>query len=373
MDTIYFDFSSAFDTVPHDRLLEKLNSLGMSGTILKWLSSFLKGRTQQIKIGNILSSKAPVASSVIQGSHCGPILFTLYIHDIIEELDAEFSIYADDLKIRAEINATEDCIKLQSNIDRLFSYAKINGLSLNIAKCSFVSYTLKRTTQIIHDYKINGEIIKKEASFKDLGVSFDQKMTFNSHIDSVCRKSRQMMGFVLRNSSDFKSPQTVVALFKSLSRSSLEYASPIWNPTNVTQTKQIETVQHKFIRILAKRYFNDTNNQIDYRSYEEQLNLPSLQLRRIILDVNFVVKSFNNQIDSSTYIDLFNFRVPSRTTRQSTVFKLNASRISGKVSVINRLMQGFNDQINDIDVLSGNSIKTNFTHQISSNYYNITQ
>lgn len=195
-------------------------------------------------------------------------------------------------------------------------------------------------------------------------------MTFNSHVDTVCRKSRQMMGFVLRNSNEFKSPETVVALFKSLARSSLEYASPIWNPTNISQTNQLERVQHKFIRIIAKRYFNDSSNLTDYQWYEERLNLPSLKLRRIILDVNFSIKSFNNQIDRSTYIDLFNFRVPSRTTRQCQVFSLNASRISGRVSVMNRLMQSFNEHVNDIDALSGNSITKNYSSNITTNYYN---
>ena len=369
-DTIYFDFSSAFDTVPHERLLDKLKSLGINGTILKWFSSFLKDRTQQIKIDNILSSKAPVISSVIQGSHCGPILFTLYIHDIGELLDVDYSIYADDIKIRREINCIEDCLKLQSNTDRLATYAKINGLSLNIAKCNFVRYTMKRTTQTLFDYRIDGELIRQETQFKDLGVTFDQKMTFNSHVDIICRKSRQMMGFVLRNSTEFKSPETVVALFKSLARSSLEYASPIWNPTNMTQTNQIERVQHKFIKILARRYYNDSSFLTDYQWYEERLNLPSLKLRRIILDVNFAIKSFNKQIDSSTYIDLFNFRVPSRTTRQNQVFSLNASRINGRVSVMNRIMQNFNDHVNDIDALSGNSITKNFASNITTNYYN---
>ena len=157
---------------------------------------------------------------------------------------------------------------------------------------------------------------------------------------------------------------------KSLARSSLEYASPIWNPTNMTQTNQIERVQHKFIKILARRYYNDSSFLTDYQWYEERLNLPSLKLRRIILDVNFAIKSFNKQIDSSTYIDLFNFRVPSRTTRQNQVFSLNASRINGRVSVMNRIMQNFNDHVNDIDALSGNSITKNFASNITTNYYN---
>lgn len=128
--------------------LAKLNSMGLSEVLLKWFASFLKKRYQQVKIGNVTSSKARVTSSVTQGSHCGPILFSLYISDIVEELDVDYSIYADDLKIRSEINDVFDCIHLQSNIDRLRQYAKNIGLSLNIVKCTTVRFTPKHSSKI---------------------------------------------------------------------------------------------------------------------------------------------------------------------------------------------------------------------------------
>lgn len=102
-DTIYTDFSSAFDKVPHNLLIKKLNDLGVGGTLLKWFSSYLKGRIQQIQIGNVLSDEMCVPSSVIQGSHSGPILFALFVNDLTEKLDVDFAFYADDLKLYRDI------------------------------------------------------------------------------------------------------------------------------------------------------------------------------------------------------------------------------------------------------------------------------
>lgn len=353
-DAIYFDFSSAFDKVPHNRLLAKLYSLGISGRMLDWLHSFLTGRTQQIKLNDVLSPKAPVTSSVIQGSHIGPVLFSLYISDLPDILDVDYLLYADDIKIFLEINSIEDCARLQANIDRLVQYAALNGLSLNISKCNVVSFTLKTSSAINFDYTINGLKIARDSEFRDLGVIFDKKMNFNRHIDTICAKARQMYGFIMRNSQDFKTPNTAVVLFKSLSRSILEYGTVIWSPFHDTRVRQVESVQHVFLRSIARRYFRDFNHAIDYEFYEQELKLQPLQLRRIINDVKFVVKSFNGDVESQTFLHNFNFhiRLP-RETRQKKIFSPNPgiSDISSN-SVFNRLMSSFNKYVDDYDVLT---------------------
>jgi hypothetical protein len=353
-DVIYFDFSSAFDKVPHSRLIAKLKSLGISGQMLEWLHSFLKNRTQQVKIDDVLSEKVPVTSSVIQGSHIGPILFCLYISDISNVLDVEFSLYADDIKISHEIESTEDCEKLQVNINYLIQYAKLNGLTLNTSKCSAVSFSLKKSTAINFVYKINQEDIVREEEFKDLGVIFDKRMNFGRHIDTICSKARQMYGFIMRNSKDFKSPSTAVVLFKSLSRSILEYGTVIWSPYHASRINQIEAVQHIFIRSIARRYFNHTSYDIDYKFYEDKLKLQPLRLRRIINDVAFILKSFNGSVESQTFLHHFNFhiRLP-RETRQKIIFEPNyATNETASKSVFNRLMTTFNKYIDDYDALT---------------------
>lgn len=360
-DVIYTDFSKAFDTVSHNILLSKLQSNGICGRLLAWFDSYLKGRTLRVQIDNVLSDPVNVTSSVVQGSHCGPILFAIFINDIADILDENFNCYADDVKIFSEINSPDDCHKLQEKVKKLEKFSRDNGLKLNAKKCVVLSLTRRTKKFICHDYTIDNLILERKNEMKDLGVIFNGSCTFNTHIDTTCRKSKRALGFVIRNSRDFKNYKTTISLYNSFVKSILEYASPIWSPTATTHIKQIESIQHKFIRFIAKKYFNDTSESVDYKFYERKLNLQSLELRRIHNDINFTIKSFNGKVDSETFINEFGFLVPRFSSRSQKVFQ-----ISSTPSAIGRMKGNFNTFLNDADALS--TPATGIKSKIESNF-----
>ena len=96
---IYLDFKKAFDSVPHQRLLSKIKSYGIEDNIFKWLSSFLHNRLQRVVLNGVSSQWARVKSGVPQGSVLGPLLFTLYINDLPDNVACGIKLFTDDTKI----------------------------------------------------------------------------------------------------------------------------------------------------------------------------------------------------------------------------------------------------------------------------------
>ena len=95
-DVLVIDFSKAFDSVPHQRLLPKLNYYGITGNSLFWTKNFLLDRTQCVQVSGTRSSWISVTSGVPQGSVLGPLLFLIYINDIVHNLNFKIKLFADD-------------------------------------------------------------------------------------------------------------------------------------------------------------------------------------------------------------------------------------------------------------------------------------
>jgi Reverse transcriptase (RNA-dependent DNA polymerase) len=109
IDTIFTDFSKAFDQIPHEKIIAKLRKSELSAHLCKWLLSYLKGQTQKVRIGEALSHDAIVKSGVPQGNYLGPLLFILYLNDLSQVfVYCQHLIYADDVKIFMKVSSFED-------------------------------------------------------------------------------------------------------------------------------------------------------------------------------------------------------------------------------------------------------------------------
>ena len=97
IDAIYMDFRKAFDSVPHCRLMSKLEALGIRGQVLQWIRAFLRGRSQRVLVNGNASSPAPVTSGIPQGSVLGPTLFVMYINDMTLAVNNRVKMFADEV------------------------------------------------------------------------------------------------------------------------------------------------------------------------------------------------------------------------------------------------------------------------------------
>ena len=109
-----------------------------------------------------------------------PLLFNVYVNDIVQVLECDLLVYADDLKIFNVINSWDDCYMLQNSLDNLYQWCVSNDLQLNIAKCNVVTY-YRLQNPIIFNYKVDTEAITMKTCVDDLGITFDSRLEFNSH------------------------------------------------------------------------------------------------------------------------------------------------------------------------------------------------
>ncbi|CAH2096311.1 unnamed protein product [Euphydryas editha] len=140
---LYIDFAKAFDRVDHTILCIKAEHLSIHGSLLRWLHSYLLNRTQLVTVSGYESSPFIAESGVPQGSNLGPLLFLMFMNDLLNKLKCECLAFADDIKIYRRIHSTADCIVLQSDIDILTRWCEENYMSLNIEKCQVITFTKK--------------------------------------------------------------------------------------------------------------------------------------------------------------------------------------------------------------------------------------
>ena len=140
VDTVYFDFRKAFDSVPHRRLVKKLDGYGIKGSLLAWLENFLHERKQRVVMNGNTSKWTEVLSGIPQGSILGPVLFILYINDLPGVVGSVCKLFADDCKLYRNIASEADQRELQEDIERLWKWSKNWLLGFNIKKCKVVSY-----------------------------------------------------------------------------------------------------------------------------------------------------------------------------------------------------------------------------------------
>ena len=303
VDIIYFDFRKAFDTVPHERLLIKLQRYGISGKVLSWIRCFLSDRVQKVRLGNESSEEGKVLSGIPQGSILGPILFTIFINDLPEGINSSCYIFADDTKIFGDAN---NCDVLNEDLIKLQNWTDSWNLYFNVAKCK-VMHLGKRNNTTDYMLQLNGipVIIKSCDEEKDLGVIFDSSLNFDKHLYHIITKANQILG-IIKRSFKYLNKEVLLKLYKSLVRPHLEYGNCVWYPHLKRQSIALEKIQRRATRILS-----DCTG-MNYHERLKFFNLHSLKGRRIRGDMILAYKIFHGMIDIDPK-DIFNLSDNNKT------------------------------------------------------------
>lgn len=318
VDILYFDFAKAFDSVPHNRLISKLQGCGISGKLLAWVKSFLTGRKQKVVLNNQESKWSNVTSGVPQGSVLGPILFNIYVSDMPLIVNSTIFQFADDVKMFRTIKTIDDYLQLQHDIDILFAWSEKWQLKFNISKCNLLHLGHPHG---LGDYTIDGTVITPCNVVRDLGILIDAHLKFHDHTTSVSKKANRILALIRRSFQYFDN-KTFINLYKSFVRPILEYGNVIWGPHYILDQDQIEKVQRR-----ATKLIHDLQNYT-YNERLTALNLPSLKYRRTRGDMIMVYQLIHNyfNIDIS---DLFTTAALSTTRGHN--FKLFKPQVTSRV------------------------------------------
>ncbi|CAB4013342.1 Hypothetical predicted protein [Paramuricea clavata] len=132
-DVLYLDLAKAFDSVDHQILVEKLKCYGVAGRLLDWLTDYLNGRTQRVVIDGAVSQWVPVTSGVPQGSILGPLLFVIFINDLLEFIPngTNTALFADDTKLHRNISSLTDCEGLQQALSNINIWSQQSNMKFN--------------------------------------------------------------------------------------------------------------------------------------------------------------------------------------------------------------------------------------------------
>ena len=179
-----------------------------------------------------------------QGTVLGPLLFIIMIADINEDIACSKLIsFADDTRVYNEISDTEDCDSLQWDLNSVYKWASDNNMFFNAKKIHYLPLSASQALNKSNVY-INPsmDIIPQSTYVPDLGIIMSKDCSFNSHISSLSRKCKNLAGWILRSFIS-RDKLTMLALFKSLVISRLDYTSQLWSPHKISQITQIEKVQ----------------------------------------------------------------------------------------------------------------------------------
>ena len=347
VDAVYTDFSKAFDKVNHEILAIKLSKIGIKGSLLAWLKSYLSKRTQRVKLNGFISDPVMATSGVPQGSHLGPILFNIFINDLTTNISyCKYVLYADDMKIFGIVNQESDSVFIQNDIDRIKQWCNNNLMFLNVAKCNVITFSRKNMV-INTNYNIENESLKRVPTINDLGVTLDAKLDFKCHIEKMTNCGYRNLGFVKRQSKEFSDPYVTKSLYCSLVRSKLEYASVVWNMVGITESARIESVQKQFL-LFALRNLGWRRDTYVLPSYESRLlllNMHTLEKRRNVNDIVFAYDLIKKNIKCPQLCNqiVLNQPAPQNLRRRRFLFVRHHTRHYTFNEPISRVSRAFNE------------------------------
>ena len=315
---LFLDLKKAFDTVDHEILLGKLNAYGISGVAGNWFRSYLSERQQMCCVNGHSSNSHFLRCGVPQGTILGPLLFLIYINDLPNCLvHSRARVFADDTNLTYASNNIYDINhNFNEDLAHVSEWLSANRLTLNQTKTEFMligSHQRMNTFHATPSLAINNVPVRQVSHTKSLGTHIDEKLSWNVHIEKLCKKVASGIG-ALKRIRHFVSPSTMQLIYNCLVQPYFDYCSVIWDSCGSTRADKLQKLQNRAARVLTSSSY-DTN--ADYLF--EILGWRNLASQRKIAKAIMVYKSVNGLAPdylSEMFVDRSN--ITNYTLRDTT-------------------------------------------------------
>ena len=276
------DFEKAFDRIDHNILVNKLQQMSVSQTIINWIRSFLSDRKQRVKLANCHSDWQTLNGGVPQGSVLGPALFLVMINDLLIDWSDRWK-YVDDSTFAERVTSTESN-ELQDLVNVIYNWCEVNNMKLNIDKCKEMVIDFAREKHEFLPLTINNVGIERVKSARILGLSIQDDLKWNEHVNHIVKKAGKrlyMLRLLKRSNAD---NSILILVYCTIIRPVLENACQVWH-FNITEylSEDIEKLQKRALRIV-----------LPFATYREACSItgiPLLKDRRRLLCERFFVKN----------------------------------------------------------------------------------
>ncbi|KAK3525574.1 hypothetical protein QTP70_000456 [Hemibagrus guttatus] len=193
---LFIDFSSAFNTIIPQHLIEKLSLLGLNTSLCNWILDFLTGRPQSVQIGNSISGTTTLSTSAPQGCVLSPLLFTLLFtlltHDCAAMHSSDHIIkFADDMNMVALISKNDESA-YREEVQQLTAWCRANNLSLNVNKTKELVVDFRRAQSGHTPLFIDGSSVEIVKSTKFLDVHLAENLTWSLNTSSISKKAQHI-------------------------------------------------------------------------------------------------------------------------------------------------------------------------------------
>ena len=280
---LFLDLKSAFDKVHKTALLVKVHKIGLRGKITTFISNFLSNRSFAVRCGNTYSGYVEQQQGLPQGAVLSPTLFLIMINDIFDgryniSQQLQFSMYADDLAIWfTDANAERANNIVQLALNHVQKWCDRWGLDISPLKSATVIFSKKRRNVATAPLRVNGSNIPLLPSFKYLGITLDNRLTFNEHILDLRQRSSRRLNIIkcIAGRDWGADRRTLLNLYISLIRSSLDYCAFLYDTLSTKQTSSLESIQNNALRIITGALRTSPVENI-----RAETNIPSLAHRR---------------------------------------------------------------------------------------------